>query len=98
MQLIRLFLEYQDAFALFDKKGDGKISCSQVGEVLRALGLSPLLSEIKKLEKEIDESGRFLTSSNFSILGHLNDEILLQQKNTTIHIYCVLCILQDKPT
>jgi len=49
--------EYQDAFSLFDKKGDGMIGCDQVGEVLRALGLNPLAAEIKKLVKELDPDG-----------------------------------------
>ena len=52
------FIEYQDAFSLFDKKGDGMIGCDQIGEVLRALGLNPLQSEIKKLLNEIDPKGK----------------------------------------
>ena len=56
------FLEYQDAFSLFDKKGDGMIGCEQVGEVLRALGLNPLAAEIRKLVKEIDPDGTFKAS------------------------------------
>ena len=53
-------IEYQDAFSLFDKKGDGMIGCDQVGEVLRALGLNPLAAEIKKLIKELDPDGKFM--------------------------------------
>lgn len=34
------------------------IGPDQVGEVLRALGLNPLVSEIKKLQKEIDPDGK----------------------------------------
>eukprot|EP00794_Sanderia_malayensis_P003360 gene3360-3849_t len=49
--------EFQDSFALFDKKGDGMISSNQIGDVLRALGLNPLLSEVHKLQKEIDPDG-----------------------------------------
>ena len=33
------------------------ISSYQIGEILRALGLNPLASEIKKLEKELDPEG-----------------------------------------
>lgn len=41
-------IEYQDAFSLFDSRGDGKISISQLGDVLRALGQNPTEAEVKK--------------------------------------------------
>ena len=34
------------------------IGSDQIGEVLRALGLNPLASEIRKLVKEIDPDGK----------------------------------------
>ena len=40
--------EFQDAFSLFDSRGDGKISISQLGDVLRALGQNPTEAEVKK--------------------------------------------------
>lgn len=40
--------EYQEAFSLFDQRGDGKISISQLGDVLRALGQNPTEAEVKK--------------------------------------------------
>ena len=40
--------EYQEAFSLFDNRGDGKISVSQLGDVLRALGQNPTETEVKK--------------------------------------------------
>ena len=50
--------EYRDAFALFDKRGDGKIDSDQVGDVLRALNLNPTEVEVKKIVQEIDPNGR----------------------------------------
>jgi myosin light chain 6 len=47
----------KDSFALFDKKGDGKIECSQVGDVLRALGQNPTEAEVKKIVADIDPAG-----------------------------------------
>lgn len=35
-------------FSLFDNRGDGKISVSQLGDVLRALGQNPTEAEVKK--------------------------------------------------
>ncbi|CAL1294102.1 myosin-2 essential light chain-like [Argiope bruennichi] len=40
--------DFQDAFSLFDSRGDGKISISQLGDVLRALGQNPTEAEVKK--------------------------------------------------
>ena len=48
-------LEYRDAFALFDKRGDGKIDSDQIGDVMRALGLNPTEAEVKKIVQEIGE-------------------------------------------
>lgn len=41
--------EFQEAFQIFDNKGDGKIHVSQVGDVLRALGQNPTESDVKKV-------------------------------------------------
>ena len=51
-------LEYRDAFALFDKRGDGKIDSDQIGDVLRALNLNPSQAEVLKIVQEIDPKGR----------------------------------------
>ncbi|KAH3703186.1 myosin-2 essential light chain-like [Dreissena polymorpha] len=37
-----------EVFNLFDNKGDGKISASQLGDCLRSLGQNPTESEIRK--------------------------------------------------
>lgn len=41
-------LEFQEAFSLFDNRGDGKINVSQLGDVLRALGQNPTEAEVKR--------------------------------------------------
>ena len=33
--------EFQEAFLLYDNRGDGKISVSYIGDVMRALGQNP---------------------------------------------------------
>lgn len=50
-------VEYRDAFALFDKRGDGKIDSDQIGDVLRALNLNPSQAEVLKIVQEIDPKG-----------------------------------------
>jgi len=44
--------EFQEAFLLYDNRGDGKISVSLIGDVTRALGQNPTESEVKKLVHE----------------------------------------------
>ncbi|KAG0728607.1 Myosin-2 essential light chain [Chionoecetes opilio] len=45
-------IEFQEAFCIFDQKGDGKIQVSQIGEVLRALGQNPTEADVKKLSHQ----------------------------------------------
>lgn len=42
------FPEFQEAFQLFDSRGDGKIHVAQIGDALRALGQNPTESDVKK--------------------------------------------------
>lgn len=44
---------YKDAFALFDKKGTGKIPVEHLGDLLRAVGQNPTLAEISELQSGI---------------------------------------------
>lgn len=41
-------IEFQEAFQLFDSRGDGKIHVAQIGDALRALGQNPTESDVKK--------------------------------------------------
>uniref|UniRef100_A0A8C8EZY2 EF-hand domain-containing protein n=1 Tax=Oncorhynchus tshawytscha TaxID=74940 RepID=A0A8C8EZY2_ONCTS len=40
---------FKEAFLLFDRTGDGKISYSQCGDVMRALGQNPVNAEVLKV-------------------------------------------------
>lgn len=52
-------LEFKDAFALFDKRGDGKIDSEQIGDVLRALNLNPTEADVKKIVNDVDPNGEW---------------------------------------
>lgn len=47
-----LFLEMQEAFQLFDIRGDNKIHISQIGNALRALGQNPTESDVNKFTQQ----------------------------------------------
>lgn len=44
---------YKEAFALFDKRGNGRVALESLGDLLRACGQNPTLAEIRDLEKGV---------------------------------------------
>lgn len=44
---------YKEAFALFDKRGNQRVQVESLGDLLRACGQNPTLSEIRDLEKNV---------------------------------------------
>merc|ERR1711977_799362 len=42
---------YKEAFALFDKRGNGRVTVDSLGDLLRACGQNPTLSEIEDLKR-----------------------------------------------
>jgi len=45
-------IDFQEAFSIFDQKGDGKIQVTQIGDVLRALGQNPTEADVKRLSHQ----------------------------------------------
>jgi Ca2+-binding EF-hand superfamily protein len=43
---------YKEAFSLFDKRGTGRVALESLGDLLRACGQNPTLTEIRDLEKQ----------------------------------------------
>lgn len=56
--LILMLAEFQEAFNLFDNRGDGKIQQQQIGECLRALGQNPTESDVKKFTHQLKPDER----------------------------------------
>ena len=57
--------EFKEAFALFDKDGDGTITTRELGTVMRSLGQNPTESELVDMINEVDADGKLLISQNF---------------------------------
>merc|ERR1711997_1112903 len=49
--------EYKAAFSLFDKDGDGTISATEFGTILRSLGQNPKDDELKDMMSRFDGDG-----------------------------------------
>ncbi|CCA71196.1 probable Calmodulin [Serendipita indica DSM 11827] len=49
--------EFKEAFALFDKDGDGTITTKELGTVMRSLGQNPSDSELQDMINEVDADG-----------------------------------------
>jgi len=53
-------LEFQEAFRLFDKDGDGSITKEELGRVMRSLGQFAREEELEMMLQEVDIDGIFL--------------------------------------
>jgi len=53
-----LAVEFREAFGLFDKNGDGTISSTELGTIMRSLGQNPTESELQDMINEVDVDGK----------------------------------------
>ncbi|XP_060577956.1 calmodulin-beta-like [Ruditapes philippinarum] len=49
--------EFKEAFRLFDKDGDGKITTKELGTVMKSLGHNPTEAELQDMINEVDADG-----------------------------------------
>ena len=49
--------EFKEAFELFDKDGDGRVTARELGIVMHSLGHTPTEKELVEMVREIDEDG-----------------------------------------
>jgi Ca2+-binding EF-hand superfamily protein len=49
----------KDAFALFDRLGDGTIRTRDLAFVMRSIGYQTTPSELERMIREVDQDGRF---------------------------------------
>lgn len=61
--------DFKEAFSLFDKNGDGKISAIELGTVMKKMGYSPDPKELEKMIRKADLDGNgFLDFKEFKTM------------------------------
>jgi len=72
--------KWQEAFGLFDRDNDGKISKDEVGTVMRALGQSPTEAEVKDIIKDLPNLVDF---EKFKVVMQKNKKDIDAEKEMT---------------
>ena len=73
--------EIKEAFALFDKDGDGKITTKELGSVMRSLGQNPTEEELRDMINEVDADGEHFIQDLKILNGNQSiNKIHLQRK------------------
>jgi len=54
------FALVKDAFAMFDKSGDGVVSINELGEVMKTLGQNPTEPELQNIINDVDVNRKLI--------------------------------------
>lgn len=53
-------IDFQEAFGLFDREGNGSITVDDLKAVLRSLGKNPSDEELRDMIREVDDDGKII--------------------------------------
>jgi Ca2+-binding EF-hand superfamily protein len=84
---------YREAFQLFDKRGNGRVDRSALGDLLRACGQNPTLAEIADLERNVGSADCKPFPSPLNATSSIN-----QKRPTTPSFPYLIRILVDFDT
>ncbi|XP_067935771.1 calmodulin-like [Watersipora subatra] len=69
--------DFKEAFQLFDKDGDGRITSKELGTVMKSLGQNPTESELSDMINEVDTDGNGTIDFNEFV-------VMMQKKQKSI--------------
>lgn len=84
--------EFQEAFQLFDSRGDGKIHVAQIGDALRALGQNPTESDVKKCTLHLKPDERI----SFEVFLPIYQVLKMKNKYLNIYNSLVMMLVRDE--
>ena len=78
--MVVFLVEFKEAFLLFDKDGDGRITAEELGEVLTTLDQNPTQLELQAMISVVDANRKNIICV-FSLNPLYSDFICLQKKS-----------------
>ena len=76
--------DFKEAFFLFDKNGDGTISATELGSVLKLLGENPDQEVLEEMvnQADVNRNGTIEFPEFLTIMGENKDKDTDREKNT----------------
>lgn len=61
--------EIKECFTLYDRDGDGKISCQELGTVIRSLGQNPTEAEVDEIIRNVIRNQSFALAELYQVMS-----------------------------
>lgn len=94
---VETMTEYQEAFKFFDKDNDGFVEMSEVGRLMRSVGLFPSESEIHHMQKTLGRTkcdfNDFLQLASSSLVDASINEQQMREAFRMFDAYGILTLI-----